>query len=150
MDGKQSTHLRPDLRRGAPAFAFELMISVRIRGQTYRVSKGTLDRAFGESWRHSSFGVLQNRILDRLGAGKLVARGQRLQIATATEEAEQRLRSATSQDEILRWGLLHVASQIAEATTELRALHAAFDFDESAATAKLSRDTARNRDQERA
>jgi hypothetical protein len=121
------------------------MLSVRIRGQNYRISNETLDRVFGESWRRSNVEQLQKRIQNRHDEGKLVVQGQRLRLATPAEEAEQRLRSAEGQDEILRWGLLSLASQIAEAATEVRAGREALAFDESAATAKLSRDTSDDR-----
>ena len=124
------------------------MHSVRIRGQNYRISNETLDRVFGETWRDSNVGLLQKRIQQHHDAGKLVVQGQRLQVATTTQEAEQQLRLAESQEDILRWGLLYVASQITETATELRALREALPFDESAATAKLSRDSAREREQE--
>jgi hypothetical protein len=84
---------------------------------------------------------LKKRIHERHDEGKLVVQGQRLRVATRAEEAEQRLRSAVAQDEILRWGLIYVGTQIAEAVTELRAVGEALEFDEAAATAKLSRDT---------
>jgi hypothetical protein len=116
------------------------MLSVRIRGDNYRISNETLDRVFGETWRHSSLGLLQARIKEQHDAGKLVIQGRRLQVATRSEEAEQQLRSAEGQEEILRWGLLYVASQIVETANEVRALREALAFEESAATAKLSRD----------
>jgi hypothetical protein len=116
------------------------MLSVRIRGQNYRISNETLDHVFGD-WRRSSVPHLQRRIQDRHDEGKLVVQGQRLRLATRTEEAEQRLRRSEGQEEILRWGLLYLAAQIAEAATEVRAMREALAFDESAATAKLSRDT---------
>jgi hypothetical protein len=124
------------------------MLSVRIRGQHYRISNETLDHVFGETWRQSDLGPLQKRIQQQHDAGKLVVQGQRLQIATTIQEAEQQLRSAESQEEILRWGLLYLASQITEATVELRTLREALGFDELAATARLSRDSARDEEQE--
>ena len=124
------------------------MLSVRIRGQNYRISNETLDRVFGGSWRDSNLGLLQKRIQQHHEAGKLVVQGQRLQVATTSQEAEQQLRLAESQEEILRWGLLYLASQLTEAATELRALREALAFDESAATTKLSRDSAHEREQE--
>lgn len=134
---EQSTDLRLIAARTA---VFESMLSVRIRGTKYRISNETLDRVFGEAWRHSDSGLLQKRIQQHHESGELVARGQRLEVATTTELAEQHLRSAESPEEILRWGLLYVASQITEATIELRALRDVLAFDESAATAKLSRE----------
>jgi len=125
------------------------MLSVRIRGQTYRVSNETLDSVFGEAWRQVNVGLLHKRIQQHHDAGKLVARGHRLEVATTMQEAEQQLRSAQSQEEILRWGLYFLASQVAEAATELRALREAVAFDELAATAKLSRDSEREREHER-
>ena len=124
------------------------MISVRIRGHTYRISNETLDHVFGENWRQSTHGLLQKRIQDHHDAGKLVIRGQRLQIASPLDEAEQRLRSAESQEEILRWGLLYLGSQIRESVNEVRALREALTFDESASTAKLFRDPSPDREQE--
>jgi len=124
------------------------MLSVRIRGHDYRISNETLDRVFGENWRQSSRGLLQKRIQDHHDEGKLVIRGQRLHIATPLDEAEQRLRSAESQGEILRWGLLYVGSQISESVGELRALREALTFEESASTAKLFRDPSPEREPE--
>jgi hypothetical protein len=60
-------------------------------------------------------------VQERHDEGKLVVQGQRLRLATAAEEAEQRLRSAEGPDEILRWGLRYLASQIAQAASEVRA-----------------------------
>src|SRR6185312_4930669 len=58
------------------------------------------------------------------------------------------VRSAESQEEILRWGLFFLASQVAEAADEVRALRESLVFDELPATAKLSRDSEREREQE--
>jgi hypothetical protein len=116
------------------------MHSVRIRGQNYRISNETLDRVFGDTWRRSDPGLLRKHIEDQHDAGKLVVQGQRLQVATEIQEAE-------TEEEILRWGLLYVASQISEAATELRALRETLLFDESAATAKLSRDSAHEQEE---
>jgi hypothetical protein len=124
------------------------MLSVRIRSQTYRISNETLDSVFGDGWRQINVGLLHKRIQQHHDAGKLVARGHRLEVATTMQEAEQQLRSAESQDEILRWGLFFLASQIAEAAGELRALRETLAFDELAATAKLSRDSEREREKE--
>jgi hypothetical protein len=124
------------------------MLSVRIRGHTYRISNETLDRVFGDNWRQSNRGLLQKRIQDHHDAGKLVTRGQRLEIATPLDEAEQRLRSAESNGEILRWGLLYVGSQLRESVNEIRALREALTFDESASTAKLFRDPSPEGEQE--
>jgi hypothetical protein len=144
-DARQhSTILR--LNRGAEIAAYDFMHSVRIRGQNYRISNETLDRVFGDTWRRSNLGFLKKSIQDQHDAGKLVVQGQRLQVATKIQEAEQRLRSAETEEEILRWGLLCVASQISEAATELRALRETLAFDEAAATAKLSRDSAREQE----
>ena len=125
----------------------QFMRSVRIRGQNYRISNETLDRVFGDIWRGFDRGLLQKRIQDHHDAGRLVVQGHRLQVATTNQEAEQQLRSAETEEEILRWGLLYVASQITEAATELRALRGTLAFDESAATAKLSRDFAREQEE---
>jgi hypothetical protein len=124
------------------------MLSVRIQGQTYRISNETLDSVFGEAWRQTNVGLLQKRIQQHHDAGKLVLRGHRLEVATTIQEAEQRLRSAESQEEILRWGLFYLASQIAEAASELRTLRETLAFDELAATARLSRDAARGQEQQ--
>jgi hypothetical protein len=62
-------------------------------------------------------------------------------LATITEEAERRIRAEDDPCEILRWGLLHIASQVAEVADQLRALHDAVQFDTDAATVRLSRDT---------
>jgi hypothetical protein len=117
------------------------MLSVRIRGQNYRISNETLDRVLAQDWRRSSAVALQRGIQERLDEGKLVAQGRRLRGSTQVEEAEQRLRSAGGQEEILRWGLFYVAAQIAEAAAEIRSLSELAGFDESVATRKLSRDT---------
>jgi len=91
------------------------MLSVRIQGQTYRISNETLDRLVGaDGWRRMGSGLLQNRIRDEYLAGRLIeTQGQRLRLATPTEEVERRLRSEDDPGEILRWGLLHIASQVA-------------------------------------
>lgn len=125
--------------------ASESMLSVRIGNQNYRVSNETLDRVLGGSWRNASAAELRKRVQDRFDEGRLVVHGQRLRQSTTAEEAETRLRHAESQEEILRWGLLSLASHLAEAAAEIRALREAVAFDESAATAKLSRDTSPER-----
>jgi hypothetical protein len=125
------------------------MLSVRIQGQKYRISNETLDRLIGsENWRRLDSGLLQKRIENEHLAGRLIeTQGQRLRLATTTEEAERRIRLEDDPAEILRWGLLHIASQVAEVTDELRALHDAVQFDSDTATASLSRDTSRPADQ---
>jgi hypothetical protein len=118
------------------------MLSVRIQGQTYRIANETLDRLVGaDRWRGMASGLLQNRIRDEYLAGRLIETRGRLRLATTTEEAEHRLRSEDDPGEILRWGLLHIASQVADVADELRALHNAVQFDTDSATASLSRDT---------
>ena len=119
------------------------MLSVRIQGQTYRIGNETLDRLVGaEIWRRLDSGLLQKRIQDEYLAGRLIeTQGHRLRLATTTEEAERRIRSEDDPGEILRWGLLHIASQVAEVAGQLRALHNAVQFDTDAATVRLSRDT---------
>jgi hypothetical protein len=117
------------------------MLSVRIGAQTYTISNATLDSVFGHAWRDADQAMLRQRIKLRLEAGSLIIRGQRLHPASSLEHSEQQLRAAETQDEILRWGLLYVGLQIAEATTGLWALGEAA-YDESATTAKLSRDPA--------
>jgi hypothetical protein len=119
------------------------MLSVRIQGQKYRIGNETLDRLIGsENWRRMDSGLLQNRIRDEYLAGRLIeTQGQRLRLATTSEEAERRIRSEDDPGEILRWGLLHIASQVAEVADQLRALHDAAQFDSDAATVSLSRDT---------
>ena len=119
------------------------MLSVRIQGQKYRIANETLDRLVGaEIWRRLDSGLLQKRIQDEYLAGRLIeAQGHRLRLATTTEEAERRIRSEADPGEILRWGLLHIASQVAEVADQLRALHDAVQFDTDAATVSLSRDT---------
>jgi hypothetical protein len=119
------------------------MLSVRIQGQKYRIGNETLDRLIGaENWRRMDSGLLQNRIRDEYLAGRLIeTQGQRLRLATTIEEAERRIRSEDDPGEILRWGLLHIASQVAEVADQLRALHDAVQFDTDAATVSLSRDT---------
>ena len=119
------------------------MLSVRIQGQKYRIGNETLDRLIGsENWRRMDSGLLQNRIRDEYLAGRLIeTQGQRLRLATTSEEAERRIRSEDDPGEILRWGLLHIASQVAEVADQLHALHDAVQFDSDAATVSLSRDT---------
>ena len=119
------------------------MLSVRIQGQTYRIGNETLDRLVGaEIWRRLDSGLLQKRIQDEYLAGRLIeTQGHRLRLATTTEEAERRIRSEDDPGEILRWGLLHIASQVAEVADQLRALHDAVQFDTDAATVSLARDT---------
>jgi hypothetical protein len=119
------------------------MLSVRIQGQTYRIGNETLDRLVGaEIWRRLDSGLLQKRIQDEYLAGRLIeTQGHRLRLATTTEEAERRIRSEDDPGEILRWGLLHIASQVAEVADQLRALRDAVQFDTDAATVSLSRDT---------
>ena len=119
------------------------MLSVRIQGQKYRIGNETLDRLLGaEIWRRLDSGLLQKRIQDEYLAGRLIeAQGHRLRLATTTEEAERRIRSEDDPGEILRWGLLHIASQVAEVAGQLRALHDAVQFDTDVATVSLSRDT---------
>jgi hypothetical protein len=119
------------------------MLSVRIQGQTYRISNETLDRLVGaETWRDMGSTILENRIRDEHLAGRLIeTHGQRLRLTTPTEQAERRLRSEDDPGEILRWGLLHIASQVADVADQLRALHDAVQFDTDAATVSLSRDT---------
>ena len=119
------------------------MLSVRIQGQKYRIGNETLDRLLGaEIWRRLDSGLLQKRIQDEYLAGRLIeTQGHRLRLATTNEEAERRIRSEDDPGEILRWGLLHIASQVAEVADQLRALHDAVQFDTDAATVSLSRDT---------
>jgi hypothetical protein len=119
------------------------MLSVRIQGQKYRIGNETLDGLVGaENWRRMDSGLLQKRIQDEYLAGRLIeTQGHRLRFATTTEEAERRVRSEEDPGEILRWGLLHIASQVAEVADQLRDLHDAVQVDTDAATASLSRDT---------
>ena len=121
------------------------MLSVRIQGQTYRISNETLDRLIGsENWRHVDSHLLRIRIQDEYLAGRLTeTQGQRLRLATTNEEAERRIRSEGDPAEILRWGLLHIAAQVAEVADQLRTLHDAVQVDSDAANASLSRDTSR-------
>lgn len=119
------------------------MLSVRIQGQTYRIGNETLDRLVGaEIWRRLDSGLLEKRIQDEYLAGRLIETpGHRLRLATTIEEAERRIRSEDDPAEILRWGLLQIASQVAEVADQLRALHDAVQFDTDAATVSLARDT---------
>ena len=118
------------------------MLSVRIKGQKYRIGNETLDRLLGsEIWRRVDSGLLQKRIQDEYLAGRLIETQGRLRLATTTEEAERRIRSEEDPAEILRWGLLHISSQVAEVADQLRALHDAVQFDRDASTVSLSRDT---------
>jgi hypothetical protein len=118
------------------------MLSVRIKGQKYRIGNETLDRLLGsEIWRRVDSGLLQKRIQDEYLAGRLVETQGRLRLATTTEEAERRIRSEKDPAEILRWGLLHISSQLTEVADQLRSLHDTVQFDRDAATVSLSRDT---------
>jgi hypothetical protein len=119
------------------------MLSVRIQGQTYRISNKTLDRLVGANdWVNVDSGLLQNRIRHEFLAGRLIeTQGRRLRLATGTEEAEGRLRSEDDPGEIVRWGLLYIGSQLADVADQLRALHDAVQFDTDATIASLSRDT---------
>jgi hypothetical protein len=119
------------------------MLSVRIQGQKYRIGNETLDGLVGaENWRRMDSGLLQKRIQDEYLAGRLIeTQGHRLRLATTAEEAERRIRSEQDPGEILRWGLLHIASQVAEVADQLRDLHDTLQIDTDAATASLSRDT---------
>jgi hypothetical protein len=121
------------------------MLSVRIQGQKYRIGNETLDGLVGaENWRRMDSGLLQKRIQDEYLAGRLIeVPGHRLRLATPAEEAERRIRSEEDPGEILRWGLLHIASQVAEVADRLRDLQDAVQVDTAAATASLSRDTSR-------
>jgi hypothetical protein len=87
-------------------------------------------------------GLLQNSIRTHHAAGKLVIRGQRLRLASAIEEAEQRLRSAEDADEIVRSGFLYAVAQLAALASEVRTLRESLEFDTPAANATLSRDRA--------
>jgi len=119
------------------------MLSVRIQGQTYRISNKTLDRLVGANdWVHVDSGLLQNRIRHEYLAGRLIeTQGRRLRLATPSEEAERRLRSEDDPGEIVRWGLLYIGSQLADVADRLRALDDAAQFETDAKTASLSRDT---------
>jgi hypothetical protein len=123
------------------------MLSVRIGAHKYTIANETLDRLLGEGWRRSDEGLLRRRIAELLDDGALIARGKRLHRATRLEHAEQQLRLADGQEEILRWGLLYVGLQVEEAATVLWALGEGA-FDQSAATTKLSRDPTPERQQE--
>jgi hypothetical protein len=119
------------------------MLSVRIHGHKYRISNETLDQVFRD-WRRMNIGLLENSIRAQHAAGKLVVQGHRLRLASAIEEAEQRLRSAEDAQEILRAGFLYAAAQLAALTREVRGLRESREFDTSAANAALSRDQAEN------
>jgi hypothetical protein len=123
------------------------MLSVRIQGTKYRISNDTLDRLIGaEGWGRMESGLLQNRIRDEYLAGRLIeTQGQRLRLASPSEEAARRLRSEEDPGEILRWGLLYIAAQVTDVADQLRALSDAAKFDSDAATASLSRDTSPDR-----
>ncbi len=119
------------------------MLSVRVGDQNYRVTNETLDRLFGiDRWRRFDSAVLANEIRQHHRAGALIIERRRLRLPSPSEEAERRLRSEDDPDEILRWGVLYLAAQLHEVATELRALRQGLQFDESAATARLSRDPA--------
>lgn len=116
------------------------MLTVRSQNQTYRISNQTLERLVGANWRTVNFGVLSRIIRKHHEAGKLIVRGQWLRVASASEEAQHALRSAETGEEILRSGLLYVASQLEAVAYELRALREVLQFDMSASNRELSRD----------
>jgi hypothetical protein len=119
------------------------VLSVRVGDKNYRVSNETLDRLFGiDRWRRTNSAVLANEIRQHHRAGTLIIDRRRLRLPSLSEEAERRLRSEEDPAEILRWGVFYLASQLQAVTTELRALRQRLQFDESAATARLSRDPA--------
>jgi hypothetical protein len=115
------------------------MLTVRSQDQNYRISNETLERLFGANWRTVNFGVLSRLIRKHHQAGKLIASGQWLRVASASEEAQHALRSAKTGEEILRSGLHYVASQLEAIMYELRALREALES-ESASSRELSRD----------
>ena len=133
---KASSH--PTLRRIYP------MISVRVQGQEYRVSNETLDHLFGvNAWRQIDPSLLKTRIRDQHRAGNLIVDGRRLRPVSTIEQSKQRIRHEDNRDEILRWGVLYLAEELAELKEELRMLREALLFDTSALTEKLARDPAR-------
>jgi hypothetical protein len=117
------------------------MLSVRIQGRKYRISNETLEQLFRD-WRRMNIALLENSIRTQHAAGKLVIQGQRVRLASAIEEAEQRLRSAEGPEEILRSGFLYAAAQLAALAGDMRALRESLEVDTSAANATLSRDRA--------
>jgi hypothetical protein len=116
------------------------MLTVRVQGQNYRITNETLDRMFGANWRTADPGLLKKSIQKHHEGGRLIIRGEWLQVSSATEEAQHALRSAETEEEILRWGLLYASSQLAAIADELRALREALQFDVSASNRELSRD----------
>ena len=133
----------PTLRR------ITLMLSVRVQGQEYRVSNETLDHLFGlNAWRQIDPSLLKVRVRDQHRAGNLIIDGRRLRPISTIEQAEQRLRREADLNEILRWGILYLAEELAELTNEVRLLRDAVQFDASALTEKLARDPGQDVEQE--
>ena len=118
------------------------MLSIRVQSRDYRVTNETLDRLFGGSaWRRMNISVLQNSIRAFHSAGKLVIDGQRLRLASVSEEVEQQLRTAEEPSEILRAGFLYLGAQLAELKREFESLRESSEFNGVATTESLSRDT---------
>ena len=117
------------------------MFSVVLQGREYRLTTDTLDRLFADdSWRQLPPSLLKARIREHHRAGTLVIDGRRLRWSSPVEESEQRIRTGMNGEEILRWGFLHLASQIRELTEEVRALRETLEGDSPAASEQLARD----------
>jgi hypothetical protein len=116
------------------------MLAVRIKNQMYQVTNATLDDLLGAgNWRQMNKLQLQNSVRTHHEVGRLRIDGNRLRLASLSEESEERLRVSEGHDEILRNGLLYVAGQIAALVAEVRSLRESIEFDAAAATRPLAR-----------
>jgi hypothetical protein len=123
-----------------PAGEGESMLEVRISHSMYRVTNATLDQLFGAGlWRKMATPRLTENVKAHHDAGRLVVDGQRLRVASASEQATHRLRTSDGLEEILRNGLLAIAAEIAELATDVRSLREQFELDGGAANAPVTR-----------
>jgi hypothetical protein len=112
------------------------MLEVRISHRLYRITNATLDQLLGaEFWRRMPTPRLTDSVKAHYEAGRLVRDGQRLRLASVSEEATLRLRASEGLDEIMRNGLLAIAAQIAELATDVRSLREHVELDSSVANA---------------
>jgi hypothetical protein len=116
------------------------LLAVRIHQKTYRVSNATLDELFGVGrWRNMNSARLEQDLRAQHAVGALVSDGHRLRLPSASEQAEQRLRSVDGHDEILRNGLLYVATEIKALRAELQSFRDSLDSETTVANEPISR-----------